>query len=155
MIFALLIVLGLWLLLLTLGLMKLWRHYNHLTSGAKQANLIEILEKLLTDLTNTRRDLFKLEQNLANEIKKSEWHIQQVGIVRFNPFADTGGSQSFTVAILDAGNNGIVMTNLYARSGNRWYIKEVEAGRGREMELSREEEAAIKRAQLNYLKTHS
>ena len=41
------------------------------------------------------------------------------------------------------------MTSLYARTGNRWYVKEVRSGKGKELELSKEEQSAIKRAQID------
>jgi hypothetical protein len=39
------------------------------------------------------------------------------------------------------------MTSLYARSGNRWYVKEVVGGKGKELALSKEEESVIQKAQ--------
>ena len=51
------------------------------------------------------------------------------------------------MAILDESDTGVVMTSLYARTGNRWYVKEVVKGKGKELELSREELAAITQAQ--------
>jgi hypothetical protein len=46
--------------------------------------------------------------------------------------------------MLDKNDNGIVMTSLYARTGNRWYIKYIKAGSGLDVELSKEEKSAIK-----------
>ena len=54
--------------------------------------------------------------------------LQKVGVVRFDAFADLGGRQSFSVAILDADENGVVLTGLSARHETRMYAKPVEAG---------------------------
>ena len=54
--------------------------------------------------------------------------IQKVGFVRFNPFQDTGGDNSFSVALLDQKNNGIVLSSLYKRERTNIYAKEVKAG---------------------------
>jgi hypothetical protein len=71
--------------------------------------------------------------------------FQRVGLVRFNPFEDTGGNQSFALALLDAEGNGWVLSSLHARSGTRVYAKSIRAGRS-DGALSDEETAAIKQA---------
>jgi hypothetical protein len=71
--------------------------------------------------------------------------FQRVGLVRFNPFEDTGGNQSFALALLDAEGNGWVLSSLHARSGTRVYAKAIHEGRS-EGALSEEEAAAIKQA---------
>ena len=71
--------------------------------------------------------------------------FQRVGLIRFNPFEDTGGNQSFALALLDAEGNGWVLSSLHARSGTRVYAKAVREGRS-DGALSDEETAAIKQA---------
>ncbi len=71
--------------------------------------------------------------------------FQRVGLVRFNPFEDTGGNQSFALALLDAEGNGWVLSSLHARTGTRVYAKAIRAGRS-DGALSDEESAAIKQA---------
>ena len=71
--------------------------------------------------------------------------FQRVGLVRFNPFEETGGNQSFALALLDAEGNGIVLSSLHARSGTRVYAKAISGGRS-EAALSEEETAAIRQA---------
>ena len=67
-------------------------------------------------------------------------------MVRFNPFSDVGGDQSFSLALLDKRNNGIVITSLYAREGSRVFGKPIENGLSPHS-LSEEEKEAIKKAQ--------
>lgn len=71
--------------------------------------------------------------------------FQRVGLVRFNPFEDTGGNQSFTLALLDAAGDGWVLSSLHARTGTRIYAKSLKGGRA-DAELSAEESAAIAQA---------
>jgi hypothetical protein len=71
--------------------------------------------------------------------------FQRVGLVRFNPFEDTGGNQSFALALLDAEGNGWVLSSLHARTGTRVYAKAIRAGRS-DGALSDEESTAIKQA---------
>ena len=44
--------------------------------------------------------------------------FQRVGLVRYNPFEDTGGNQSFALALLDADEDGLIISSLHARSGD-------------------------------------
>jgi hypothetical protein len=71
--------------------------------------------------------------------------FQRVGLVRFNPFEDTGGNQSFALALLDGEGNGWVLSSLHARNGTRVYAKAIRGGRS-DGALSDEETAAIKQA---------
>lgn len=135
-----------WLGVLTFLVFRMMRHYNRLTSGVTKTGLKDILENILTGQGDSKRRLRDLETSLERVTKDGRSHIQRIGIVRFNPFHDTGGSQSFTIALLDEGGSGIVMTSLYARAANRWYVKEVQGGKSATVGLSTEEEMAIKKA---------
>ena len=69
-------------------------------------------------------------------------HLQKVGMVRFNPFADAGGDQSFSLAMTDALGNGIVLTSLHRRNENRVYAKPLKQWASTYM-LTDEEKQAI------------
>jgi len=69
----------------------------------------------------------------------------RVGLVRFNPFEDTGGNQSFALALLDGRGDGFVISSLHARAGTRVYAKAV-AGGTSEAALSAEEAEALRQA---------
>lgn len=71
--------------------------------------------------------------------------IQRTGLVRYNPFEDTGGNQSFAVALLDANGDGVVMSSLHARQNTRVYAKAVVGGKS-EAALSDEEAEALRQA---------
>jgi hypothetical protein len=68
--------------------------------------------------------------------------LQHVGVVRFSPFRDTGGDQSFAIAILDHFANGIVLSGLHNRSDTRVFAKPVQEGQS-SYTLSKEEQEAI------------
>jgi len=142
----LLIGLSIWLTILTVVVFRMVSHYNRLTQGMTNHTLKEVLEKLLEEHVKNKKDIHTIFSSIKALEEDGVLHLQRFGIVRFNPFSDTGGSQSFTFAILDGKENGIVMTSLYARTGNRWYIKHVKLGQGVDVELSREEKLAIKEA---------
>lgn len=71
--------------------------------------------------------------------------LSRVGIVRFNPYHDTGGEYSFAVALLDASGAGVLLTGLYHRDQCRVYAKPV-SGWESSYELTDEEREAIGRA---------
>ena len=71
--------------------------------------------------------------------------VQKTGLVRYNPFEDTGGNQSFAVALLDANGDGVVISSLHARQNTRIYAKAITGGRS-ESALSEEEAEALRNA---------
>jgi Protein of unknown function (DUF4446) len=70
---------------------------------------------------------------------------QKISIVRFNPFGDTGGDQSFSLAVLDAQNSGYVLTSIHGRQGTRVYVKPVDFGKSK-YTLSAEEQQSLSQA---------
>lgn len=71
--------------------------------------------------------------------------IQRIGVVRYNPFEDTGSNQSFALAVLDARGDGFVLLSMHSRQQTRVFLKAVAAGRT-ETAASEEEAEAIRRA---------
>jgi hypothetical protein len=71
--------------------------------------------------------------------------FSRIGLVRFNPFEDTGGNQSFALALLDGRGDGFVVSSLHARAGTRVYAKAIGNGSS-EAALSDEESAALRLA---------
>lgn len=140
-------ILAAWLGVVTFLLMKMRSHYDRLTAGAGNgATLTSILDRMTSTQEAHEARIDALDDGLAETVTDSLSHFQKLGIVRFNPFADTGGAQSFTLAFLDGKNSGFVMTSLYARTGNRWYIKQVISGKSDGVQLSKEEQLAVANA---------
>ncbi|RPH33052.1 MAG: DUF4446 family protein [Chloroflexi bacterium] len=74
---------------------------------------------------------------------RSRGSLQHIGLVRFNPFDDTGSDQSFAIALLDDEANGIVVSSLHGRAGTRIFAKPIRAGEATHT-LSDEEQEALK-----------
>lgn len=142
-IFALLI---LWILGLTVFIVRLSAHYNNLVKDTNKRTLQTILETLLKDLDIAKKDIEMLKGRCDTMVEEGNFHIQKIGLLRFNPFKDTGGDQSFILALLNGKNTGVVISGLYSRAGTRWYAKKIIEGKGVEHELSEEEKQAIKEA---------
>ena len=71
--------------------------------------------------------------------------LQRVGVVRYNPFQDSGGDQSFALALLDHAGTGIVISSLHGRAETRIFAKQIENGKSTHS-LSEEEQQAIRAA---------
>lgn len=71
--------------------------------------------------------------------------LQRVGLVRYDAFKELGGHLSFSVALLDANQDGVVLSVLNDRDGARGYAKPVAGGRST-FALSEEEQRAIAQA---------
>lgn len=122
-------------------------HYNKLIKGEKGKNLQSILEELIHGIDKTKKEI-DLLKNEVNEVKdESLSHIQKVAVMRFNPFSDTGGDQSFILTLMDKKGDGVSLTSLHSRGVTRWYAKNVKNGKGKDHELSKEEVSAIKNMQ--------
>lgn len=141
------IVIGvIWLIVLTILFFQLSFHYNKITKGISNKTLKSILDHLISQMEANAKDISTLKAYCDKIEKDGLLHIQKIGLLRFNPFKDTGGDQSFIISLVDANNTGVVISGLYSRSGTRWYAKQVIEGKGVEHELSDEEKNAIKNA---------
>lgn len=146
---VILVITLMWQALLTFFLIRLLLHYNNLTKGASGKNLSSILENLLNEVKIAKKDIDFLKTRCDKIEKDGIFHIQKFGLLRFNPFKDTGGDQSFILALLDGNDTGVVISSLYSRSGIRWYAKKVALGKGVDHELSEDERKAIKETKKN------
>jgi len=115
----------------------------------------ENLKEILSQFQELKGNFEKISKELENLKKENKFNIQKFGIVRFNPFKEIGGNQSFSIALLDGRDDGIVITSLYTKEGNRIFGKPIKGGRkpikGGKSEylLSEEEKEAIKIAKEN------
>jgi hypothetical protein len=139
--------------LILLALVVLWllrqvttmkTRLSGLTRG-EEGDLGDVLGAHLERVYELGREVERLGTRTTRLEAGAPRALQRVGLVRFNPFEDTGGNQSFALALLDAEGNGWVLSSLHARTGTRVYAKAVRGGRS-DGALSDEEAAAIKQA---------
>ena len=69
----------------------------------------------------------------------------RVASVRFRAFEDMGGDLSYAVALLDANNDGVIFSSIFAREDSRSYIKPIKNGSS-DYPLSDEEKDVLKEA---------
>jgi hypothetical protein len=140
------LIIFLWLFVISIFLWKALSHYNKLGQGMKDKSFKSIMENLLRDMDIAKKDIDNLKLYCDKIEKDGLLHIQKIGLVRFNPFKDTGGDQSFILSLVDGKDTGVIISGLYARSGTRWYAKRIVNGKSAEHDLSDEEKKALREA---------
>lgn len=131
---------------LTFYLRRMFRNYSFFTEGVHKKTLEDVLTNMVKEQKITKKDIAFLSSRCDNIERDGLLHIQKIGLLRFNPFKDTGGDQSFILSLINASDTGVVITALYSRSGTRWYAKRVTNGKGVEHELSEDEKKSLKMA---------
>lgn len=135
-----------WLLVLTYFFLKFYLYYTKLVKNGEKNSLLDLLEKARERQEILEKAVIHLDKKCEKLERDALLHIQKVGLLRFNPFRDTGGDQSFILALLDAKDTGVIISSLHTRTGTRWYAKRVAQGKGIEYDLSEEEQNALKGA---------
>lgn len=107
------------------------------------------LEKQLREYHAKNKQIQVDFDAIANEHRKlssvTALSLQKVSMVRFNPFGDVGGDQSFSLAMLDGHDSGLILTSIHGRGGTRVYAKPVDLGKSK-YSLSAEEKKALSQA---------
>ncbi len=140
--FALLLV---WILFLHFNLWQVQKKLKMFFAGKKATDLEGVLFEEIKRLKKSESEIKKLIKSSQALEKMASQSIQRVGVIRFNPFKETGGDQSFAIALLDSKDNGLVISSLYSREGTRIYSKPIKAGQS-EYPLSTEEIEVLKKA---------
>ena len=127
---------------------RLLGQYQHLMTGTSGGNLEQILQDHISRVQAAVQQVEEIGA-LAQRLKEeSVFDLQHVGVVRFNPFSDTGGDQSFAIALADAQGDGVLISSLHARDTTRVYAKPMIGG-GSAHSLTNEEKQAIHGAQTS------
>lgn len=137
---------GIWLLGISIVLFRIFALFNKLTKGVEVTDLKKVLEKVLSQETKNSDEIKELSKRADYLEEDGKLHVQKVGLVRFNPFKELGGDHSFSLAILDGEDTGVVITSLHTRDRTRVYMKDVKRGKS-EFEISAEERKALAQAQ--------
>jgi len=123
------------------------RRLTRLLSGKRADDF----EEVINEFVKTARRLDERTRLIAQEIdhinERLAKAIQKVQTVRFNPFRDQGGNQSFSTCLMDENGNGVVISSLYSRDKVSVYAKPLAQGKS-EYELSDEEREVIDKASL-------
>ncbi len=142
----LLTTIAIWNFALSVYIFRAGQRYKKLTQGTNNRNLEQIIAKLIEKYETNTSGISQISQNLIEFQKRSMGFMQKVGILRFNPFEESGGDQSFAIAILDGEGSGFIISSLHSRSGTRIYAKEIKSGKSTSHSLTKEEKEALEKA---------
>ena len=123
--------------------------FDRLFSNLDDDNAAQRLAEYLTTVRQTAAEVKRMKAQHDSMMSLMPSVIRHVGLVRFSPFHDTGGDQSFTLALLDGSRDGVVITGLHSRTDSRLYAKPIENGSSSYALTAEEREAmetALKRA---------
>jgi Protein of unknown function (DUF4446) len=138
-----------WNIFLQINLGRVKKNQKILFRGSKGKDLEKVIienQKTISELKQDSGDLYKITSKVHALASKG---LHKTGLVRFNPFRDIGGDQSFSLALLDGDDNGIVISSLYSRDGVRVYSKSINNKQSVKYPLSEEEKQAILIASTN------
>ena len=117
---------------------RLETKYRRLMKGTNSKNLEEMLIERIDSIEETKEKSEKaLNECERLEIKMKEC-IQKVAIMRYKAFEDVGSDLSFSIAMLDDKNDGVILTGIYGRQESTTYAKPIDKGISR-YDLSEEE----------------
>lgn len=114
--------------------------------GAGSMDLEKVLLYLQGRDEMSQKEIEILKKRLGIVEEELPKDIRRIGLVRYNPFSDSGGDQSFALALLDEHKDGVVISSLYGREMNRVYAKKIEKGKAEKYPLTEEERRAINEA---------
>lgn len=123
----------------------LQKKYGQFLEGAEASQVEKLIKSYSNDVNKSLSQLDELAGFVAKLHKTQQLAISKISLIRFNPFGDTGGDQSFCLAILDHTDSGVVISAVHARSGTRVYAKDIIEGKSQH-HLSKEESKALNEA---------
>lgn len=134
------------LLIITLCKLKgLRRRIDALTRG-KDA---ESMEDTILNFFERIESLEDAEQKMHRDIREIKENLkityQKTGLVKYDAFREMSGALSYSLALLDKENNGVLISSMYSREGCYTYAKDIVNG-GCKINLSEEEQEALKQA---------
>jgi hypothetical protein len=121
------------------------RRGQRLLLGADQQDLVEYAVGLLARVEHVEGRADAVERGLAQVTGRLDGVVQRWALLRYDALDGAGGRQSLSLALLDAGGNGVVLTAIQDREYARIYVKQVAAGES-DVELSPEERRALDQA---------
>lgn len=101
---------------------------------------VEDLAKIVNNSTDT-----VLLQRLSECENQTNISIKKIGIVNFDAFDDVKGNLSFSLAMLNNSNDGIILTSLFGHNSCNTYVREIKNGET-SIKLLEEEKEALSKA---------
>lgn len=131
-------------------LRKLKNKYYKFMNGLNDVNIEDVLDNCIDKVNGVVEKNKELEYKLNTVERNMYYCVQKVGIVRYNAFDDVGSDLSFSIALLNNNNDGLVLSSLYTRDSSLTYAKPIAGGKSK-YALSVEELKAIDTAKKTHI----
>lgn len=136
-----------WLVLITFIVVKLQSHYRRLIKRTGSRSIDSVLDMLLSEAEKGENRAEHLEKKIQ-ELQIASTHMyRKIGVVQFSALGKLEGEKSFVIAMLNELRNGIVLDFMYIPDGVRVYTKRIKDGKGESLELTQEEQEAVRKAE--------
>ncbi len=121
------------------------RKYYSLTSGKKAKDLEHIMLTRFEEIDKLKKRM----KRFSREHRTFQGHLDscynKMGLVKYDAFDNMAGELSYSLALLNADNSGLVLSSMHSKEGCFSYAKEVIKGESY-IALSKEEKEAIAKA---------
>ena len=124
---------------------NLEKKYRKMMRGVNNKNLEELIQKYLDKVDEANINSTKALEECIRIENNMKGCIQKVSVIRFKAFEDVGSDLSFSIALLDENNDGVIITGIYGRQESTTYAKPVDKGISR-YDLSDEELTVLNQA---------
>ena len=124
---------------------KLKKNYKIFMSGKDAQTLEDTLVKRLDQVDELMQSNADNAKNIEALFENMKSTYQKMGLVKYDALNEMGGKLSFSLAMLDVGNNGFIINAMHTREGCYTYIKEIIDGNS-VIVLSNEEQEALNNA---------
>ncbi len=137
-----------WSVFLQIQLLALKKRWKRVFDGGQAADLEEMISRQNKCSRKNEKELAEIRKFTLYLEKMAISGLQKSSVVRFNPFKDAGGNQSFVLCLLDGQHTGVILSSLFTRDGNRVFAKPIREGKS-EFPLTAEEVKALEKATKN------
>lgn len=121
---------------------KLKNKYNKFMNGLSNASIEDVLGDCINKVNGVVEKNKEIEYKL-NAVERDMYYcVQKVGVIRYNAFDNVGSDLSYSIALLNNNDDGLVISSLYSRESSSTYAKPITGGKSK-YALSAEEMKAI------------
>jgi hypothetical protein len=124
------------------ALNKIEKKYRKLMRGVNNINLEEMVISYLDKIDGVKEEndtVKKIVEEISEQLKTC---LQKTSVVRYRAFDDVGSDLSYSIALLDGMDNGVILTSIYGRNESTTYAKPIDKGISR-YDLSEEEKKVL------------
>ena len=104
---------------------KLKKKYKMFMDGKNAKTLEESIMSRMDQMDYLISSNKKNENDIQTIYKNMKSTFQKVGLVKYDAFQEMGGKLSFSLALLNETNDGVIINAMHSREGCYTYIKEI------------------------------